>query len=71
MTTAWVIMANDRPRGVHLGSKVGAQAACERLRKEHYMNTCSCGQTMSRQAYRAIWYWRVYHPGLRATTDHD
>ena len=55
--TAWVIMSNDRPQGVHLGTEAEADAACRRLATEHYQECCA---HMSMQSYRARWYWRTY-----------
>ena len=55
--TAWVIMSNDRPQGVHLGTEWEAEIACQILARKHRNECCA---HMSAQSYRAREYWRTY-----------
>jgi len=67
-TQTWVIMANDRPQGVHIGTESGAKAACQDLARKHRQECCA---HMSMQSYRAAWYWRTYavrHTGEETRT---
>ena len=64
--TAWVIMANDHPQRVHLGTEAEAEAACQRLATEHRNAWYAY---MGEQSYRARWYWRTY--AVRHTGERD